>query len=101
MPASVDPSPSSAANPNHTLNTVSDSDDVYDARAMARELMMPTGEPAAAVIGACLLLGMIWFVASGHFNGGAPPAHAASIAPSSPHTYGGPLSAPALHRSAG
>lgn len=80
---------------------MSDSDDIYDARHIARELLMPTGEPAAAVIGACLLLGMIWFFAVGHFNAGAPPAHAASIAPSRLNTSGGPVPPPALHRSAG
>ncbi len=61
MPA-ADPPPSSPE------NRVPDSNDIYDADALARELMMPTGEPVAAVIGACLLLGMIWF-ASGHAVG--------------------------------
>jgi hypothetical protein len=99
MPASATSSDarSSLANSHHSSNAVSDSRDLYDAKALARELMMPTGEPAAAVIGACLLLGMIWFFASGHFNGGAP----ASISPSSLNASGSPVPPPALHRSAG
>ena len=94
MPASDE---SSASHP----FTVYDSNDFYDSNELAGELMMPTGEPAAAVIGACLLLGMIWFFASGHFNGGAQATHAVTAEPRSLNASGGPVPPPPLHRSAG
>jgi hypothetical protein len=57
-------------------NAVNDSDDVFDSDALARELMMPTGEPVAAVIGACLLVGFVFFAgAFGHFAGGSHATH--------------------------
>lgn len=87
---------------------VHDSIDGYDANDLARDLMMPTGEPAAAVIGACLLLGMIWLVASGHLASGhlatggrAGAAHTAAAAPSSLQSSGGPIAPPTAHPSAG
>lgn len=83
---------------------VHDSIDGYDANDLARDLMMPTGEPAAAVIGACLLLGMIWLVASGgHLatGGRAGAAHTAAAAPSSLQSSGGPIAPPTAHPSAG
>jgi hypothetical protein len=83
-------------------------DTAYDAKDMARELMMPVGEPAVAVIGACLLLAMVWFLGSGHFAGATAPAHAAAARPSlheslhdSLHATGGPIAPPAAHRFAG
>jgi hypothetical protein len=82
-----------------------DLNDSYDSKDLARELMMPTGEPAVAVIGACLLLGMVWFLGSGHFTGAFAPTHAAAAArPSlhdSLHASGGPIAPPTSHRSAG
>ena len=78
-----------------------DLNDIYDSKDVARELMMPAGEPAVAVIGACLLLGMVWFLGSGHFTGGFPPAHAAAAARPNLHASGGPIAPPTVHRSAG
>ena len=91
MPAADPPPPSRE-------NRVHDSNDIYDADALARELMMPTGEPVAAVIGACLLLGMIWF-ASGHAVGSHlahPAAPRASL-----QSDGGAVRPPGVDRSAG
>ena len=52
------------------------SNDFYNSNALARELMMPTGEPVAALIGACLLVGFVFFTgAFGHFAGGSHAAH--------------------------
>jgi hypothetical protein len=86
-------------------NDIYHSNDIYDSNDLARDLMMPTGEPAAAVIGACLLLGMIWFAASGHLatrgGAGTVAAHTAAAAPSSLQSSGGPIAPPAAHRSAG
>jgi len=72
----------------------------YNPSDVARDLMMPTGEPAAAVIAACLLLGMIWVAASGHFSGGAAAPHVAAARPSL-QTGSGPIAPPALRRSEG
>lgn len=95
MPAAKE-SPASDPNAAYDLN------DTYDASAMARELMMPAGESAAAVIGACLLLGMIWLVGSGHFAGASNGLHAAAAERSNPRqsldANGGAI--PMLHRSA-
>jgi len=79
------------------------SNDMYDSSDLARDLMMPTGESAAAVIAACLLLGMIWFAASGHLATGtaAGAAHTAAAAPTSLQSSGGPIAPPAAHRAAG
>jgi hypothetical protein len=82
-------------------NAVSDSNDIYDSRDLARDLMMPTGEPAVAVIGACLLLGMVWFLGSGHFTGASQPTHAAAATRPNLHASGGPIAPPASHRFAG
>ncbi len=55
------------------------SSDFYDSNALARELMMPTGEPAAALIGACLLVGLVFFAgAFGQLGGGSHATHAAA-----------------------
>jgi hypothetical protein len=41
--------------------------------------MMPTGEPVAAVIGACLLVAFVFFAgAFGHFAGGSQTPHGAA-----------------------
>lgn len=67
--------PADASRPSQS-NAVNDSDDVFDSNALARELMMPTGEPVAAVIGACLLVGFVFFAgAFGHFVGGSHATH--------------------------
>lgn len=89
--------------PTSLPSAVNDFDDEYDPNKLARELMMPAGEPAAAVIGACLLLGMIWFVASGHFFGGSQALHAASAERAVPtlNANGGAIPPPTFHRSAG
>ncbi|MGC2122032.1 MAG: hypothetical protein WA652_04185, partial [Xanthobacteraceae bacterium] len=52
----------------------------YDPDQIRRELMMPAGEPAAALIGGCLLLGFVWFAtALSHPGGGAKmPRNAAA-----------------------
>lgn len=82
-------------------NAVDESSDLYDPDDLARELMMPTGEPVAAVIGACLLLGMVFFfAASGHLRGSLQPTHAAAARPNL-NASGGPVPPPASHRSAG
>ncbi|MGC1780542.1 MAG: hypothetical protein WBB34_21615 [Xanthobacteraceae bacterium] len=77
----------------------------YNPSAVARDLMMPTGEAAVAVIGACLLLGMVWFVgASGHFAASANTAHTAAARPSaqpSLQSNGGPIPPPVSHGSEG
>lgn len=77
-------------------NSADNPDDILNANDLARELMMPVGEPAAAVIAACLLLGMVWVVASGHLRASAPMTHAASVLPAGPNASG----TPASHRSA-
>jgi hypothetical protein len=72
-----DKSPASIA------NDVNSSTDFYVSNALARELMMPTGEPVVAAIGACLLVGFVFFAgAFGPFAGGS---HAAHGAPSERH----------------
>ena len=86
--------------PSHS-NDGTGPDDVFDSNAVARELMMPTGEPVAAVIGACLLLGMIWFAGAFGFAGGAKPAHSAAAPRPSLQSNGGPVQPPAAPRSAG
>ncbi len=59
--------------------TFTNSNDPYDSNALARELMMPTGEPAAAVIGACLLVGLVFFAgAFGYLPGGLHTTHGAA-----------------------
>lgn len=63
--------------------------------------MMPTGESGAAVIGACLILGMIWFVASGHFAGTSQVPHSAMAGRPSLNANGGPITPPEPRRSAG
>lgn len=82
-----------------------DLNDIYDSKDVARELMMPAGEPAVAVIGACLLLGMVWFLGSGHFTGASQPTHAAaaraSLHASGLNASGGPIAPPTSHRAAG
>lgn len=78
------------------------SNDHYDANALARELMMPTGEPVAAVISACLLLGMIWFAgAFGHDAAGAKATHTTTAPRASLQSDGGTPRPPAPDRSAG
>ncbi len=73
----------------------------YNPSAVARDLMMPTGEAAVAVIGACMLLGMALFAgASGHFAAAAETAHTASTRPSL-QSSGGPIAPPVSHRSEG
>jgi hypothetical protein len=65
--------------PASIANDVSSSPDFCDSNALARELMMPTGEPVAAVIGACLLVGFVFFAgAFGPFGGGSHATHGAA-----------------------
>ena len=79
-----------------------DDDSTYNPNALARDLMMPTGEPAAAVIAALALLGMVWFAASGHLASAATAtAHRAAAAQPSLQSSGGPVAPPASPRSAG
>lgn len=77
----------------------------YNPSAVARDLMMPTGEAAVAVIGACLLLGMVLFAgASGHFAAVPKTAHTAAARPGtqpSLQSSGGPIAPPVSHRSEG
>ncbi|HEX3937963.1 MAG TPA: hypothetical protein VHX43_10705 [Xanthobacteraceae bacterium] len=84
-----------------------DDDSTYNPNALARDLMMPTGEPAAAVIAALALLGMVWFAGSGHLPSAthAPAQSAAaaqpSLQPSNLQSRGGPIASPASRRTAG
>jgi hypothetical protein len=79
-----------------------DESSTYNPNALARDLMMPTGEPAAAVIAALALLGMVWFAASGHpANSAKAAAQSAAAAEPSLQSRGGPIAPPAAHRFAG
>lgn len=76
-------------------NAADDSDDAFDSSALARELMMPTGEPVAAVIGACLLAGFVFFAgAFGHFAGGSHAAHGTISERHALQSGGGAIPAP-------
>jgi hypothetical protein len=73
-------SPASSAETPHHADTAREPADAND---LARELLMPTGEPAVAVFAAALLLGMIWFAgAFGHDGRGVQAMHAAAPRPS-------------------
>ncbi|MFY9695055.1 MAG: hypothetical protein WA776_09525 [Xanthobacteraceae bacterium] len=90
-----------AAEPSPVANDISSSNDSFDSNALARELMMPTGEPVAAVIGGCLLLGMIWLVGAFGVAGGAKATHAATAPRPSLQSNGGPVQPPSASSAAG
>ena len=88
--AANDQSPASLANNDYS------SSDSYNSDALARELMMPTGEPAAAVIGACLLVGFVLFAGTfGHFAGGSHATRGAASERHALRSGGGTPPAPA------
>ncbi len=83
--------------------SVSDEPSFYSPDAVARDLMMPAGEPAGALIAAGLLLGMIWFAgAYGDGAGGSKATHAAATARHPMlQSDGGAVRRPPASRSAG
>jgi len=57
--------------------SVPDEPSFYNPDAVARDLMMPTGEPAVALIAAGLLVALVFFIGAFGHPGGAAPADAA------------------------
>ena len=83
-----------------TTMPVPDESSLYNPERVARDLMMPTGEPAVALLGACLLVALVFFAGAYGHAGGAKTATHAAPRPSL-RSEGGPVPPPAPARSAG